>query len=124
MDQASLAANPSIPMKITRAFVTLLVIVLFQSLIPLAKGDPTQPRMENAIEQLEAAKTAERPLPDLEAARKALKNARQNKDGQRLDALGFVNEAIEYAKAGDKEKMLERINKAIANAKSGMARTR
>lgn len=52
-----------------------------------------------------------------------MKNARDNKEGPRLDAIGFVNEAIAYARNHARGDMLDRIDKAIGNAKSGMARS-
>lgn len=101
----------------------LIVTFAFACLLSPARALPPQPRMAKAIEELEAAKTAVNPLPHLEAARKALKNSRPNKEGQRLDAIGFVNEAIAYARSHARGDMLDRINKAIGNAKSGMARS-
>lgn len=101
----------------------LVVTFAFAILLSPAHALPPQPRMAKAIEELEAAKTAANPLPHLEAARKALKNARSNKEGQRLDAIGFVNEAIAYARAQARGDMLDRIDKAIGNTKSGMARS-
>jgi soluble cytochrome b562 len=80
--------------------------------------------MRAAIGHLEAAKTAAKPLTSLQAARKSLVNAKSNKEGQRKDAIGYVDEAIAYATTGDKKTMLLKIDKAIANAKSGIARSK
>lgn len=103
----------------------MLALVLSQAFLPLFgnKADD-QPHMRAAIDHLEAAKTAKEPLTSLRAAKKQLINAKANKEGQRKDAIGYVDEAIAFATTGDKVKMLEKINKAIANAKSGIARSR
>ncbi len=83
-----------------------------------------QPHMRAAIGHLEAAQTAKDPLTSLRAARKALVNARPNKEGQRKDAIAYVDEAIAFATTGDKAKMQEKITKAISNVKSGIARSK
>lgn len=110
-------------MKHMPGFALLLVIALFQALVPLAGKDPqSQPHMRRAIGHLEAAKTAKDPVVSLTAARQELVKAKANKEGERKDALGYVKEAIAYATTGDKKTMLEKIDKAIGNVKSGIAR--
>ena len=112
-------------MKHSTGFIWVLFISLFQAFTPLAAKDPDgNPRMRAAIGHLEAAKTAAKPLTSLHAARKSLTNAKSNKEGQRKDAIGYVDEAIAYATTGDKKTMLLKIDKAIANAKSGIARSK
>lgn len=112
-------------MKHTSGFTLLLVIAVFQTLVPLYGINPNdQPHMRNAIGHLEAAKTAEKPLVSLRAAHKALVNAKANKEGERKDAIALVNEAIAFATTGDTKTMLVKIDKAIANVKSGVARSR
>ncbi len=44
-------------------------------------------------------------------------------EGQRVDAVGFVDEAIGHARAGERGRMLERIGRAVTNSTSGMARS-
>jgi hypothetical protein len=101
----------------------LLVSALFQPFSVVRAADPNgQPHMRNAIGHLEAAKTAKEPLVSLKAARKELVLARHNKKGERIDALGHVDQAIAFATTGDRKAMLERITKAIGTVKSGIAR--
>ncbi|WP_146850548.1 hypothetical protein [Brevifollis gellanilyticus] len=112
-------------MKLPFRFVLLVVLTCLQALSSLYGINPDdQPRMRKAIEHLEAAKTAEKPLASLQAARKTLANARPNKEGERIDALGEVKEAIAYATTGDKPKMIEKIDKALGKIRSGIARSR
>ncbi|MBK8091431.1 MAG: hypothetical protein IPK32_05405 [Verrucomicrobiaceae bacterium] len=80
--------------------------------------------MRRAIAQLEAAKTAKEPLVFLRTARKELVGAKSNKEGERKDAIAYVDEAIAYAMTGDKTTMQEKITKAINNVKSGIARAK
>ena len=106
------------PMK---KFLSSLVMAVFATGLAsthLIAAD--QPKMRGAIEALQDAKTAEKPLPLLEEAKKHLKNAAGNKKGSRVDAVQIVNDAIEAAKAGDKVKMEGKINRAISEIHSGM----
>lgn len=107
------------------AFWLMLAMVLSPALAPLL-GNPAdgQPHMRTALGHLEAARTAKDPLTSLRAARKALVKAKPNKEGQRKDAIGYVDEAIAFPTTGDKDKMQEKITKAISNVKSGIARAR
>ena len=80
--------------------------------------------MRAAVELLQSAKKAEKPLPMLTAAKKHIQKARPNKKGERYDALEAVNEAIAQATAGDREKMEQKINHAISQLHSGMAKAK
>lgn len=112
-------------MKHSSRLALFLVCSLLQAFTFLHAIDPDgQPHMRKAIGHLEAAKTAKDPLVSLNAARKELNNAKPNKEGERVDALGYVKEAIAFATTGDKKTMLEKIDKAIGNIKSGIARSR
>jgi hypothetical protein len=102
----------------------LVLFVAFQ-FAPYAMADKGgQPHMRKALGFLEAAKTAEKPLVNLNAARKQLAEASHNKEGERADALAYVKEAIAYSTTGDKQKAQERIDKAISAVKSGIVRAR
>jgi hypothetical protein len=112
-------------MKHRTAFLWMVLLTLSPNFALLGANEADdQPHMRAAIGHLEAAKTAKEPLTSLRAARKALVNAKPNKEGQRKDAIGYVDEAIAFATTGDKAKMLEKISKAISNVKSGIARSR
>ncbi len=110
------------------AFCLLLFLVLSQAFTPLSGNEADdQPHMRAAIRHLEEAKTAEHPIPSLQSARRELVHSVPNKQGQRKDAIRYVDEAIALAEKDDKAnkaKMLEKIGKAIANVKSGIARSR
>lgn len=78
------------------------------------------PKQRKAVDQLQAAKKASDPMPLLESAKKLLTEANKgNKVGDRNDALDKVNEAIAELKAGDKQKMEQKISAAIANIHQG-----
>ncbi len=112
-------------MKLPFRFVLLVILTCLQAFSSVYGINPDdQPRMRKALAHLEAAKTAEKPLVSLQAARKALANAKANKEGERIDALGEVKEAIAFATTGDKPKMIEKIDKAVGKIKSGIARSR
>jgi hypothetical protein len=101
-----------------------LLVLLMIPLVALSAKDTTPGPMRRAIAQLEAAKTAAEPLVFLRTARKELVSAKSNKEGERKDAIAYVDEAIAYATTGDKKTMQEKITKAISNAKSGIARSK
>ena len=112
-------------MKHRTSFWLMLILVLSQAFAPLSGNESDdQPHMRTALGHLEAARTAKDPLTSLRAARKALVKAKPNKAGQRKDAIGYVDEAIAFATTGDKEKLQEKVSKAISNVKSGIARSK
>jgi len=100
----------------------LVALALFVGSAVISRAD--QPHMRAAIDALQAAKTAELPLPHLEAARKHLNQSSQDKRGSRKDAIEIVNDAIKFAKEGDMEKMRQKIARAIAEVHSGMEKAR
>ena len=77
------------------------------------------PHMSAALELLQAAKKSDKPMPMLQAARKHLENAKKNKEGERVEALRDVKEAMAQAQVGDLKKMEQKINSAIANIHQG-----
>lgn len=102
-------------------------MIAFLAFVPsadLMAGGRGQPRMQDAVSLLKAAKTAENPLPLLHKARAQLQSARHNKGGDRVEAIKAVNEAIVFAQSGDKKKMSTKINVAIAETHGGMARAK
>ncbi|HYF34907.1 MAG TPA: hypothetical protein VD994_06400 [Prosthecobacter sp.] len=109
-------------MKTIVAILSGLLILFGAS--SLATAAPDQPHMRAAIELLQAAKQANKPLPMLNAAKKHIQKAAPNKKGERVDALAAVNEAIASATTGDKEKMEQKVNHAIAQLHSGMAKAK
>lgn len=105
---------------ITRVFVVFSAACLF--LAPSRLFALDQPLMRAAIADLRAAKTADDPLPLLQKAWKELKNAAPDKGGYRIKAMQIVREAIDAEKAGDKEKMQDKISHAISEVWSGIGR--
>jgi hypothetical protein len=79
-----------------------------------------QPRMRDAIGYLKEAKASDQPLVPLEKARHELQEAARNKKGWRVAALQEVNEAIGFANSGDKQKMIAKIDHAIADIWTGI----
>ncbi|MFN2507915.1 MAG: hypothetical protein ABR589_03985 [Chthoniobacterales bacterium] len=104
--------------------VAISAAVISLTLAGLGFASPDQPHMRAALGLLNAARTAENPLPVLKAAKKQLREARHNKGGERLDALAAVDEAIALAMVGDKNKMVQKIDHAIAQVHSGIHKGR
>ena len=115
---SAVARHVLLPMK--KLLSTLVMAGLVTGLVSTDLLAADQPKMRGAIEALQDAKTAEKPLPFLEEAKTHLKKAAKNKKGSRADAVQIVNEAIEEAKADDKDKMTQKINRAISEIHSGM----
>lgn len=116
----------SIPASMKQPIRKVLLIALLACLPStglMAKGRG-QPRMQDAISLLKAAKDSDNPVPLLHKARASLQSAKHNKGGNRVEALKAVNEAIVLAQSGDKKKMATKINVAIAETHGGMARAR
>lgn len=105
--------------------VLALALLLWVPVSLLCAKDPTKrDHMRNAIGHLEAAQTAKDPLTSLQAARRELVKAKSNKEGERKDAIEYVDEAIAFATTGDAKMMQEKITRAISNVKSGIARAK
>ncbi len=78
------------------------------------------PQQRKALDELQAAKKADDPMPLLESAKERIANANKgNKGGDKEDVLDKINEAIKELKAGNKAKMEQKINAAIANLHQG-----
>ena len=78
--------------------------------------------MEAAISFLQEAKKAENPILLLDKARGELQKAKHNKAGWRLKAIHMVDEAITKANEGDKQRMGDKCNNAIAEIHTGMSK--
>jgi hypothetical protein len=104
---------------------TLFSAVLALALLGLGvtPANADLPRLRNALDELQAAKKADNPMPLLKSARKLLNTAtRGNKLGDRDESVEKINEAITALKEGDKNKMTQKINAAIANLHQGKAK--
>lgn len=78
------------------------------------------PQQRKALDELQAAKKADDPMPLLESAKNRLTKANKgNKAGDKDDAVDKIEEAIKELKAGDKKKMEQKINAAISNLHQG-----
>ncbi|MFN2507562.1 MAG: hypothetical protein ABR589_02180 [Chthoniobacterales bacterium] len=110
-------------MKLLLMTLSAILLVCFAD-APVALAAPDQPQMRAAIDLLNAAKKAENPLPVLRAAKKHLEKGRHNKGGERRDALEAVNAAIAEATVGDKNKMNQKIDHAVAQIHLGMSKAR
>jgi hypothetical protein len=78
------------------------------------------PQQRKALDELQAAKTADDPMPLLKSAKDRIANANKgNKGGDKGDVIGKIDEAIKECKAGNKDKMTQKINAAISNLHQG-----
>ncbi len=78
------------------------------------------PQQRKALDELQAAKKADDPMPLLKSAKDRIANANKgNKGGDKEDVIDKINEAIQELKAGNKSKMEQKINAAIANLHQG-----
>jgi hypothetical protein len=78
------------------------------------------PQQRKALDELQAAKKADNPLPLLESAKERISKANKgNKGGDKEDVIDKIDEAIKELKAGNKDKMEQKINAAIANLHQG-----
>ena len=78
------------------------------------------PQQRKALDELQAAKKADDPLPLLKSAKTRITKANKgNKGGDKEDVVDKIDEAIKELKAGNKDKMEQKINAAIANLHQG-----
>jgi hypothetical protein len=78
------------------------------------------PQQRKALDELQAAKTADDPMPLLKSAKDRIANANKgNKGGDKEDVIAKINEAIKECKAGNKDKMAQKISAAISNLHQG-----
>ncbi|MEA3188295.1 MAG: hypothetical protein QOD99_2125 [Chthoniobacter sp.] len=104
-------------MKTQPLFLTVVATITLTFFAAIAGAE--QPRMDNAIDLLQSAKTVEKPLPVLKAAKEALQKAARNKKGHRIEAIGLVDEAIAEAVTGNHDKMVQKVNHAISQIHAG-----
>jgi hypothetical protein len=78
------------------------------------------PQQRKALDELQAAKKADDPMPLLESAKNRISKANKgNKGGDKEDVIDKIDEAIKELQAGNKSKMEQKINAAIANLHQG-----
>ncbi|MBE7496391.1 MAG: hypothetical protein HS117_15725 [Verrucomicrobiaceae bacterium] len=78
------------------------------------------PQQRKALDEFQAAKKAADPMPLLESARERISKANKgNKGGDKKDVIDKIDEAIKELRAGNKDKMEQKINAAIANLHQG-----
>ena len=83
------------------------------------------PQQRKALDELQAAKKSSDPMPLLESAKNRLSKANKgNKAGDRDDAVDKIEEAIKELQAGNKERMEQKINAAIANIHQGKGKSK
>lgn len=98
-----------------RAFFAVLMLGIATS--PVRADLPQQ---RKALDELQAAKKADDPMPLLESAKTRITKANKgNKGGDKEDVIDKIDEAIKELQAGNKEKMEQKINAAIANLHQG-----
>ena len=101
-----------------RLLVRAACAVILLNTASLALAD--LPQQRKALDELQAAKTADDPMPLLESAKERISKANKgNKGGDKKDVIAKIDEAIKEAKAGNKDKMGQKINAAISNLHQG-----
>ncbi|HBJ85228.1 MAG TPA: hypothetical protein DDZ88_15415 [Verrucomicrobiales bacterium] len=96
--------------------VTCAMLLLSNATLVLAD----LPQQRKALDELQAAKKAADPLPLLESAKTRITNANKgNKGGDKGDVIDKIDEAIQELQAGNRSKMEQKINAAIANLHQG-----
>lgn len=99
-------------------FLRAICVLIVISSTPSALAD--LPKQRKALDELQAAKKADDPLPLLKSAKDLIANANKgNKGGDKGDVIAKIEEAIKGAKAGNKDKMEQKINAAISNLHQG-----
>jgi len=105
----------------TKFILTVFAAFLASIALLQAETEEKQPHMESALHFLQEAKTSDTPAKLLTSAKEELEKARHNKHGFRDTSLEIVDKALALAAAGDHDKMIEKIDAAIANIHDGMA---
>jgi hypothetical protein len=77
--------------------------------------------MEAALQALKDAKKSPAPAALLSTAKAELHKASHNKGGLRVEGIDMVDQAITEAQYGRHDKMIQKIDAAIADIHSGMA---
>ena len=110
-------------MKTYRAKFVLILFTVFLAAVGMARAgaEARQPHMEAALHFLQDAKKSDTPVQLLKSAREQLHKAVHDKHGFRVVSLEIVDKAIEAAETGDTQKMIEKIDAAIANVHDAMA---
>lgn len=104
-----------------RLIVLLSAFLLVGARLGFSAAEDRQQHMEAALQALQDAKKSDAPAAALHKAKEALHKARHNKDGGRLESLEMVDQAIAEAEAGHHDKMIQKIDAAIADIHNGMA---
>ncbi len=102
--------------------IAVIFCVAFLAALGTLQAQPEyeQPHMEAALHFLQDAKKSEQPVSLLHSAKSELEKATHNKGGYRVKAIGIVDEAVAEGESGDTQKMIEKINAAIAAIHTGM----
>ena len=103
---------------LTRLVLRMTCAMLLLGMTTIARAD--LPQQRKALDELQAAKKADDPLPLLESAKNRITKANKgNKGGDKEDVIDKIDEAIKELKAGNRSKMEQKINAAIANLHQG-----
>jgi hypothetical protein len=98
---------------------SLAMLVVGLAVTPVsAAGD--EGAVRTAIDLLQSAKKSDTPVPVMRQALKELKDAPGIKGSVRLEANQHIKAAIAAAETGDKAKMVQKVNAAIAKIHKGV----
>lgn len=111
-------------MKVIVRYVALCLLLTLWIQAPLMRAgqEGGQPKMEDAVHDLQDAKKDSDPIPLLEKAKGTLKKASKNKHGDRKKAISIVDLAISAAQNGNTKEMISKIDSAIATLHDGMSK--
>ncbi|EDY19416.1 hypothetical protein CfE428DRAFT_3101 [Chthoniobacter flavus Ellin428] len=104
-----------------RFLVLLCAFLVVGAPLGFSAAEDRQAHMEAALKALQEAKKSDTPAASLKTAKEELHKARHNKAGERLESIQMVDEALTEAQAGHHEKMIQKIDAAIADIHNGMA---
>ena len=94
------------------------MLVLGLAATPASAADESG--VSTAIDLLQSAKKSDSPVPILHEAHKQLKNASGIKGSVRLEAQQLIKAAIAEAQTGNKQKVEQKVNAAIAKIHKGV----
>jgi hypothetical protein len=100
----------------------LALTLWIQAPLLRAGQEGKQPKMEDAVHDLQDAKRASDPIPLLQKAKGEVKKASKNKHGDRKKAMSIIDLAIAAAQDGNTKDMTSKIDSAIATIHDGMSK--
>lgn len=105
----------------SRILLLLCAFLLAGARLGFSEAEERQPHMDAALQALQDAKKSPAPVALLNTAKDELHKAKHKKGGFRVESLDMVDQAIAEAQTGNHDKMIQKIDAAIADIHNGMA---